>query len=65
MNHQKPKHPVILIVLDGWGHRADTNHNAIANARTPFFDSLWAKYPHAIVEALGDKAVFAGRGVLE
>jgi 2,3-bisphosphoglycerate-independent phosphoglycerate mutase len=53
MNTQKPKHPVMLIVLDGWGHRADTNHNAIANARTPFFDSLWAKYPHALLEASG------------
>lgn len=50
---QKPKHQVMLIVLDGWGHRADTNHNAIANARTPFFDSLWAKYPHALLEASG------------
>jgi len=53
MNDQKPKHQVMLIVLDGWGHRADTNHNAIANARTPFFDSLWAKYPHALIEASG------------
>jgi 2,3-bisphosphoglycerate-independent phosphoglycerate mutase len=50
---QKPNRQVMLIVLDGWGHRADTNHNAIANAKTPFFDSLWAKYPHALVEASG------------
>lgn len=50
---QKPKHQVMLIVLDGWGHRADTNHNAIALAKTPFFDSLWAKYPHALLEASG------------
>jgi 2,3-bisphosphoglycerate-independent phosphoglycerate mutase len=50
---QKEKRQVMLIVLDGWGHRADTNHNAIANAKTPFFDSLWAKYPHALVEASG------------
>jgi 2,3-bisphosphoglycerate-independent phosphoglycerate mutase len=53
MSDHKPKRQVMLIVLDGWGHRADTNHNAIANARTPFFDSLWAKYPHALVEASG------------
>jgi 2,3-bisphosphoglycerate-independent phosphoglycerate mutase len=53
-NHiQKPKRQVMLIVLDGWGHRADTNHNAIANAKTPFFDSLWAKYPHALLDASG------------
>lgn len=44
-------HPVILIILDGWGHREAGEHNAIALARTPFFDSLMEKYPHTLLNA--------------
>ncbi len=44
---------IALIVLDGWGHREDTKDNAIAEAKTPFFDSLMAKYPHAVLDASG------------
>ena len=32
--------PVVLCVLDGWGHRAETDHNAIALAETPVWDRL-------------------------
>ncbi len=32
--------PAALIVLDGWGVRAATEHNAIAQADTPVFDRL-------------------------
>ncbi len=42
---------VVLIILDGWGHREDSKHNAIAEARTPFFDSLIEKYPHSLLDA--------------
>lgn len=38
---------VILIILDGWGHGADTKANAIKAAHTPFVDSLYKKYPNA------------------
>lgn len=44
---------VALIVLDGWGYREEKEHNAIAEARTPFFDKLWREYPHALLEASG------------
>lgn len=43
--------PVVLVVLDGWGHREETEHNAIAEAKTPFFDSLLKKYPHSLLDA--------------
>ncbi|MBI5456928.1 2,3-bisphosphoglycerate-independent phosphoglycerate mutase [Candidatus Kaiserbacteria bacterium] len=43
--------PVVLVVLDGWGHREDTEHNAIAEAKTPFFNFLWKTYPHALLNA--------------
>lgn len=45
------KHPVMLIVLDGWGHRQEGEHNAIFDAHTPFFDSLMEKYPHTLLNA--------------
>ncbi len=48
----KPKiKPLVLVVLDGWGHREDVEHNAIAEARTPFFDSLWKTFPHSLLNA--------------
>ena len=43
--------PVVLVILDGWGYREDTVNNAIADAKTPFYDSLWAQYPHAVLDA--------------
>jgi len=43
--------PVALIILDGWGHRNDPKDNAIAAASKPFFDSLLAGYPHALLDA--------------
>ncbi len=38
---------VILIILDGWGISPDPKVSAIAQAQTPFIDSLYKKYPHA------------------
>ncbi len=48
-----PKKQVVLIVLDGWGYREDTKHNAVAAAKTPNFDAYWNKYPHTLLEASG------------
>ncbi|MFQ5534797.1 MAG: 2,3-bisphosphoglycerate-independent phosphoglycerate mutase [Sphingomonadales bacterium] len=45
--------PVILCVLDGWGHRPDDTDNAIAEARTPAFDQLWRNHPHALLNTSG------------
>lgn len=45
--------PLALIVLDGWGYRPEKSHNAIASAQTPFLDSLYAQYPHALLQAAG------------
>ncbi len=38
---------VILMILDGWGKSPDPKISAIANAKTPFIDSLYKKYPNA------------------
>lgn len=45
------RHPVVLIVLDGWGHGKAGEHNAISQAYTPFYNSLIAKYPHMLLNA--------------
>ncbi len=44
---------IALIILDGWGYREETTHNAIAEAKTPNFDRLWNEYPHTLLEASG------------
>jgi 2,3-bisphosphoglycerate-independent phosphoglycerate mutase len=46
--------PLLLVVLDGWGVRADRDHNAIALARTPTWDELLARFPHTTLEASGE-----------
>lgn len=44
--------PVVLCILDGWGHRADpADDNAIRKARTPNFDSIAGKAPRAFLQA--------------
>lgn len=43
----------VLIVLDGWGYREDTKHNAVSSAKKPFFDHIWKEYPHTLLEASG------------
>jgi 2,3-bisphosphoglycerate-independent phosphoglycerate mutase len=48
-----PKHPVVLVVLDGWGYRAERDGNAIALAETPTWDRLVARYPRTLLEASG------------
>ena len=45
--------PVMLVILDGWGWREDSADNAVAQARTPAFDALWASCPHAFLRTSG------------
>lgn len=45
--------PTALIILDGWGHRDETEHNAIANANTPTWDRLLQQYPNALIQTSG------------
>jgi 2,3-bisphosphoglycerate-independent phosphoglycerate mutase len=49
----RPK-PVLLLILDGWGYRAQTAHNAIAQANCPNWRGLLAHYPHTLVETHGE-----------
>ncbi len=43
--------PVLLCILDGWGHRTDLSNNAILGARTPNFDRLVATCPQGLIDA--------------
>ncbi|MDD4804528.1 MAG: 2,3-bisphosphoglycerate-independent phosphoglycerate mutase [Candidatus Pacebacteria bacterium] len=47
------KKQILLVVLDGWGHRDDKKHNAIALAKKPIFSKLWDEYPHSLLFASG------------
>ncbi|ARN71845.1 phosphoglycerate mutase (2,3-diphosphoglycerate-independent) [Nonlabens tegetincola] len=44
----------ILIILDGWGITQDPKVSAIAQAQTPFIDSLYLKYPNAQLRTDGE-----------
>ena len=48
-----PASPVVLAILDGWGHREESIDNAIKSANTPIMDSLWHAYPHTLISASG------------
>ena len=45
---------VALIILDGWGLGDGSKSDAIANANTPFVDSLYKKYPHSTLLTSGE-----------
>jgi 2,3-bisphosphoglycerate-independent phosphoglycerate mutase len=45
--------PVLLLILDGWGHRDDPANNALAQANLPTWRHLLAAYPHTLVETHG------------
>ena len=46
--------PVVLLVLDGWGYRAEREGNAIAMASVPTWDRLWARAPRTLLHASGE-----------
>ena len=51
MNQHSRARPVVLCVLDGWGHRETCKNNAICLARTPVLDRLAGACPNALLDA--------------
>ena len=49
----KTYRPVVLCVLDGWGHRAPSVDNAISAASTPTWDQMLKEWPHTLIQASG------------
>ncbi len=43
----------LLVILDGFGYRAESRDNAIANAQTPTWDRLWSEAPHTLISGSG------------
>ncbi|MEV4420364.1 2,3-bisphosphoglycerate-independent phosphoglycerate mutase [Patulibacter sp. NPDC049589] len=48
-----PVPSVALVILDGFGLAPDGPGNAVSIAKTPTFDGLWERYPHAQLIACG------------
>ena len=48
----RPK-PVVLLILDGWGHREETADNALAQADLPHWRGLLATCPHTLIHTEG------------
>jgi len=46
------RRPILLMVLDGWGHRAATESNAILRS-APFFADALGRYPNTLLSASG------------
>lgn len=51
MSSQNPPRPVVLCILDGWGHREICEHNAICIGKTPVLDRLAKTCPNALIDA--------------
>ena len=49
----RPK-PLVLLILDGFGHREDEENNAIAMAKTPCWDQLQKNNPTTLLDCAGD-----------
>jgi 2,3-bisphosphoglycerate-independent phosphoglycerate mutase len=43
----------LLVILDGWGLGQVPEADAVANANTPYFDSLMSDYPNASLVTYG------------
>ena len=52
-SESSPKRPVVLLILDGFGHSEHTEHNAIAAANAPVWDNLWATRPKTLIATSG------------
>lgn len=52
---KKIVHPIVLAILDGWGHTNAQQGNAIKIAKTPTIDSLIQAYPNTLLVASGEQ----------
>lgn len=44
----------LLVVLDGFGYNTDSDHNAIALAKTPIWNHLWREHPRTLISGSGE-----------
>ena len=53
MSHTAAVKPVVLLILDGWGHREDPTDNALAQANLPNWNALVAGCPNTLIHTEG------------
>ena len=44
---------VVLVITDGIGFCAKTEHNAFYNATKPTYDKLFSNTPHSLIDTFG------------
>ncbi|MFC4272047.1 2,3-bisphosphoglycerate-independent phosphoglycerate mutase [Sneathiella chungangensis] len=52
-DHSRNPRPVVLCILDGWGHSESGIDSAIASAKTPNWDHMLATRPHSLLSTSG------------
>lgn len=45
--------PLVLMILDGFGHSENQEANAIFAAKKPVLDRLWATVPNGLISGSG------------
>ena len=50
----KTVHPILLVILDGWGHSVPADNNAISCAATPIWDQLWNSEVSTLLTCSGE-----------
>lgn len=53
MKQHLAKRPIVLMILDGFGHSESDQFNAVNTANTPTWDKLWATRPKALLDCSG------------
>ncbi|MFZ5654933.1 MAG: 2,3-bisphosphoglycerate-independent phosphoglycerate mutase [Pseudomonadota bacterium] len=51
---ENSRQTTVLLILDGWGHSEQTDHNAIRAARAPVWNRLWTEHPHTLISGSGE-----------
>ena len=44
---------ILLLILDGFGYNEEKRFNAISQAHTPTWDSIWDSYPRGLIKTSG------------
>ncbi|GAB2903523.1 2,3-bisphosphoglycerate-independent phosphoglycerate mutase [Microbulbifer echini] len=47
------KRPLVLLILDGFGHSDNPEYNAIRAAKSPVWDNIWATRPKTLIQTSG------------
>lgn len=50
-----PTSPVLLLILDGFGHSESLHGNAVRQAKTPNITALQQEYPHTLMRTSGEE----------